>query len=1282
MKGIDIIREIEAIIGRKLQQVPFEELEAKWNYEDIDEYDLDYDYYDRYEGIKNSYTLDEEGILIGIDLNGCPVNLMPEGLWAEMKQIRYLDLEGTDLLNYEFIGQYKFIEFLCLNNLDISDITFISKLNKLTHLSLFAIKATDYIGIEQLNNLTFLNLMATQASDYNFLKHLTNLEYLILGSWKVNDCSFFEKLYNIKYLKFFSAHIVDYNIIGNLSKLRHLTLNSPVVSDYRFVGQLLNLRSLDLSDTQTSDYTEVGQLTGLYSLNLSNTKATDYKFVSQLTNLRSLNLSSTKATDYKFVNQLTNLRSLDLSGTKVSDYSYVGLLTNLYSLDLSSTKATDYKFIGQLVNLNFLDLGGTEALDYNFIGQLVNLRHLFLWDTKATDYNFIGQLVNLNFLNLSRTKATDYNFIGQLVNLKYLNLGGTEALDYNFIGQLVNLRRLFLWDIKATDYNFIGQLVNLKYLNLGGTEATDYNFIYQLQNLSDLYLNETVATEYGFVETMPMLRSLSLAFNEIKTFPEYVLNMPNLKYLYLKGNPIQDIELELLGEELYEDCLKEVKNYFQLLDQRGYVLNQQMKLMLVGNGRVGKTCVVKSLFGEPCLQEEPSTHAIIQRALRLPETPKYPAADVQIWDFGGQDIYRGTHRIFMQHKTLYLLVWDSISEQQTNHDDGQGGTFNNYPIHYWLDYIKEQSPDSHIILLRNKADDGAKELPYGYAKLKEKYNIVDYFDYSAMQPERKGELLDLIQKHITGAPQFGRKIPKPWFNIRAELQALAQDPANRLIDYAVYEALCDAENLKEFGPFSEKNLLQYLHITGVLYHDERLFGGNIILDQKWAIEGINTLFDREKCYYELHLKKGRFTRADLAHLAWADKTPREQELYLNFMESCEICFPLESKSGTAHEYIAPHFLPPYDIAHKKDLDRVKVTGIYYIYTYQYFHLGIFHRFMARVARRMNHKNDVSFTSDVIRFGAYAQDTEAIIEYRKTSEKSHEYQGQIIINVSGSRHRELLADIVEEFKDLNKNAEVEEFASLDLKGSISIVDLKDHLENGLSQYRSKEKITLNLADFEEYLNLDWVNKRGEDPHNPYNVQEKTAFTPISLPQAERKKTMFKSPYKIFISYKSDDRKLREYFEKELKQYLNASKHQFETVWSDAEIVTGTDWDEEIKKQLDNSDIGILLVSQKFLASRYIKDVELSEMLERRAQEGYILIPILLRDCDFKDNPDLKNIQFVKSLRSDFDPKSPLDHSMMPFDEIYEFQNETLLNKYFMLVRRRINLAIENRLKEGG
>lgn len=876
----------------------------------------------------------------------------------------------------------------------------------------------------------------------------------------------------------------------------------------------------------------------------------------------------------------------------------------------------------------------------------------------------------------------DCSVVSNLINLYRLDLQKTKVTNYNFISHCINLRWLDLSDTQLSDATFMTKLANLQILKLNNTNIRDYSFLRVFSKLSNLELSKTYSSDYSFIEDIPGLQYLRITDNQIKKFPSFILKMPELKTLFLDQNPIEDIELELLGEHLFDNCLPALKNYFQLLDQRGYVLNQQMKLMLVGNGRVGKTCVVKSLFGEPCLQDEPSTHAIIQRALHLPETAKYPAADVQIWDFGGQDIYRGTHRIFMQHKTLYLLVWDSLSEQQPNHEDGQGGTFSNYPIHYWLDYIKEQSPDSHIILLRNKADDGAKNLPYGYTELKEKYNIVDYFDYSAMQPERKDELMALIHKHITEAPQFGRKIPKPWFNIRAELQALAQDPANRLIDYAVYEALCDAENLKEFGHFSEKNLLQYLHATGVLYHDEALFGGNIILDQKWAIEGINTLFDREKCYYELRLKKGRFTQADLAHLAWADKTPREQELYLNFMQSCEICFPLESKTSLAQEYVAPHFLPPYDIGHKKDLDRVKVTGIYYIYTYKYFHLGIFHRFMARVAERMNHKNDVSFTSDVIRFGAYGQDAEAIIEYRKSSDKGHEYQGQIIINVSGSRRRELLADIVEEFKNLNKNAELEEFASLDLKGTISLVDLKDHLENGLSQYRSKEKITLNLADFEEYLNLDRVNKRGEDPLNPHNVQEKTAFTPISLPQAERMKTKFNSPYKIFISYKSDDRKLREYFEKELKQYLNASKHQFETVWSDAEIVTGTDWDEEIKKQLDNSDIGILLVSQKFLASRYIKEVELSEMLERRAQEGYILIPILLRDCDFKDNPDLKNIQFVKSLRSDFDPKSPLDHSMMPFDEIYEFQNETLLNKYFMLVRRRINLAIENRLKEGG
>lgn len=87
--------------------------------------------------------------------------------------------------------------------------------------------------------------------------------------------------------------------------------------------------------------------------------------------------------------------------------------------------------------------------------------------------------------------------------------------------------------------------------------------------------------------------------------------------------------------------------------------------------------------------------------------------------------------------------------------------------------------------------------------------------------------------------------------------------------------------------------------------------------------------------------------------------------------------------------------------------------------------------------------------------------------------------------------------------------------------------------------------------------------------------------------------------IFISYSHKDRRY-------LDELLAAVKPTLEqvhglSVWSDTDIATGQLWDDEIKGALQRARAVVLLVSNHFLGSRYIKDQELPLLLPR-AQSG--------------------------------------------------------------------------------
>ncbi|MCP5365525.1 MAG: toll/interleukin-1 receptor domain-containing protein [Hyphomicrobiales bacterium] len=72
-------------------------------------------------------------------------------------------------------------------------------------------------------------------------------------------------------------------------------------------------------------------------------------------------------------------------------------------------------------------------------------------------------------------------------------------------------------------------------------------------------------------------------------------------------------------------------------------------------------------------------------------------------------------------------------------------------------------------------------------------------------------------------------------------------------------------------------------------------------------------------------------------------------------------------------------------------------------------------------------------------------------------------------------------------------------------------------------------------------------------------------------------------------------------------------QFE-VWDDRRIYGGGNWRAEIEDALNRCAVCIFLVSRHSLSSRFILDVEIRQMLERRHAQGAHIFPIVITSCD--------------------------------------------------------------------
>ena len=104
--------------------------------------------------------------------------------------------------------------------------------------------------------------------------------------------------------------------------------------------------------------------------------------------------------------------------------------------------------------------------------------------------------------------------------------------------------------------------------------------------------------------------------------------------------------------------------------------------------------------------------------------------------------------------------------------------------------------------------------------------------------------------------------------------------------------------------------------------------------------------------------------------------------------------------------------------------------------------------------------------------------------------------------------------------------------------------------------------------------------------------------------------------IFISYCHKD----EAWKDRLATHLGVLQYQDRLqIWDDRQIGAGEDWFEKIETSLNASSIALLLISANFLTSNFINQEEVPRLLQRRAQQGVRLIPVILKPCAWETIP---------------------------------------------------------------
>lgn len=104
--------------------------------------------------------------------------------------------------------------------------------------------------------------------------------------------------------------------------------------------------------------------------------------------------------------------------------------------------------------------------------------------------------------------------------------------------------------------------------------------------------------------------------------------------------------------------------------------------------------------------------------------------------------------------------------------------------------------------------------------------------------------------------------------------------------------------------------------------------------------------------------------------------------------------------------------------------------------------------------------------------------------------------------------------------------------------------------------------------------------------------------------------------VFFSYSHVDEALRDQVETQLALL---KRQGIIDTWHDRRIGAGEEFADAIEQHVETDDIILLLVSADFIASDYCYDIEMKRAMERHAAGEAIVIPVILRACDWHGAP---------------------------------------------------------------
>jgi internalin A len=1059
--------------------------------------------------------------------------------------------------------------------------------------------------LDFVKNVHYLYMCSCYVSDISALKEIKSLTSLYFSENQVSDISALKEIKSLRSLDFSRNQVSDISALKEIKSLTSLNFWDNQVSDISELKEIKSLTSLDFSHNQASDISALKEIKSLTSLNFSSNQVSDISALKDLKSLTSLYFYSNQVSDISALKEIKSLTSLNFSYNQVSDISALKEIKSLTSLHFSSNQVSDISALKELKSLTSLDFSENQVSDISALKEIKSLTSLDFSKNQISHISALKEIKSLTSLHFRNNQVSDISALKEIKSLTSLNFSSNQVSDISALKELKSLTSLYFYSNQVSDISALKELKSLTLLNFWNNQVSDISALKEIKSLTSLDFSKNQVSD------------LSNIFDWLEE--RLTANMT----FSFRNNPLQIPSVEVLSEGR-DRILRFIAEYkASLKDQIEVYNNRELKLIVLGNSHTGKSFLAEYLSsGYTRLPEnDRSTHGIIHNSYDH-TTLGGNEIRINLLDFGGQEYYHDTHQFFFTYETLYLLLWNKQSnlygyqtalryQEKTN--DHQEETHYCYALPYWLDSIDQlrtlhadqdtiaihhEAPDDEVqkqtasdnrksallnsksvLLLETYRQKSHQELPDGnqikeYARLIHSYNSIELRKESNEIIRRgiqglRENLDEAIENMVIGKwagymkffVQVFRDLNDSKIVNPLKLPTLEKLFINILEARDLCNQIIEAQNKNykhRYNELGAKEVMQFLANRGyILYFNDQL----ICLKPLVLTQNIYDLLDRELIHESVVSKK-----------TLQDKAGQKEIVQIMQDQKLIILHPDDK------HYILPQHLP------EAPTDEVKL----FLDTFQESILE--YDLVGYIQRYVIHEILYAFRKEIM----------------TGQTKPYIWRNGLVIRTGSNKT--VLARI--------------EFCQNESKRTIAVSVNRDHPDfTVLRQVMTKLDDVLKNRKYTRYV------RTPNQPLIPYDVLQEKALKRIHHYELPGNKIIRIADYKdwlerdlknavmkkVFISYSSKDM----LFKERLCTHLEVLKSEGTIdYWHDGKIKPGSKWDDNIKQQMEESDLFICLLSPDFLATRYVREIEIPKIKEMISRADIKLLPILIHPCSWE------------------------------------------------------------------